>query len=525
MGRCFFQVSARNPTGFPPRNKLQIIFQELHVFIIPARRRRRLRAAAPSAIIRAVRDLRQRISTARAARQRPPHLARKSTAEPHFERGKQMPVIRRETIHRMTRRRNGWDYRAPGRYMVTLTLADRSSPWLGTLEEAVVPRIAPTALGTLVAAKWRELPALFPGVEVEEFVVMPDHLHGILHLATRQKHPLGQIVGSFKARSTGAARELAGKPAGEPWSKLPGTMVPGSLLHGSSLWAEGLADSILYSEERRHRAVAYIADNARRLAEKRLHPELFTVRRDLAVPLPLSAGEPSPIGPDSAGELTRRIVCHFSAIGNEHLLRRLDFHQVQCSRRYFAYRRDPYGNPLPDEPPARKTPEFELASKLADTMAAAGAVLVCPCISHGEREIARRCFEAGCAMIVLKNKGFSPLYKPEGAYFDRCAEGRLLLLAPAAWPYTPGKKPMTRLDACALNRIAQAITESGGETRGQAREHYSAGEPGPDGPDSARELARGSKELARRYHGMTPANIDALARAAVLAAPPQEATP
>ncbi len=447
-----------------------------------------------------------------------------------------MPVIRRETIHRMTRRRNGWDYRAPGRYMVTLTLADRSSPWLGTLEEAVVPRIAPTALGTLVAAKWRELPALFPGVEVEEFVVMPDHLHGILHLATRQKHPLGQIVGSFKARSTGAARELAGKPAGEPWSKLPGTIVPGSLLHGSSLWAEGLADSILYSEERRHRAVAYIADNARRLAEKRLHPELFTVRRDLAVPLPLSAGEPGPIGPDSAGEpgpigpdsageLARRIVCHFSAIGNEHLLRRLDFHQVQCSRRYFAYRRDPYGNPLPDEPPARKTPEFELASKLADTMAAAGAVLVCPCISHGEREIARRCFEAGCAMIVLKNKGFAPLYKPEGAYFDRCAEGRLLLLAPAAWPYTPGKKPMTRLDACALNRIAQAITESGGETRGQAREHYSAGEPGPDGPDSARELARGSKELARRYHGMTPANIDALARAAVLAAPPQEATP
>ncbi len=40
-------------------------------------------------------------------------------------------MIRRETIHRMTRRRNGWDYSAPGRYMVTLTLADRTHPWLG----------------------------------------------------------------------------------------------------------------------------------------------------------------------------------------------------------------------------------------------------------------------------------------------------------------------------------------------------------------------------------------------------------
>lgn len=45
----------------------------------------------------------------------------------------------------MTRRRNGWDYRAPGRYMVTLSLADRTRPWLNG------------ALGRLVDAKWREI--------------------------------------------------------------------------------------------------------------------------------------------------------------------------------------------------------------------------------------------------------------------------------------------------------------------------------------------------------------------------------
>ncbi len=87
--------------------------------------------------------------------------------------------------------------------------------------------------------------------------------------------------------------------------------------------------------------------------------------------------------------------------------------------------------------------------------------MVNPCISQGEREIARRAFAAGAAMIALRNKGFSPFYKPEGTLFDRCAEGRLLMLAPAAWPYTPGKKQMTRDDACALNRIAQAIARDG----------------------------------------------------------------
>lgn len=48
-----------------------------------------------------------------------------------------------------------------------------------------------------------------------------------------------------------------------------------------------------------------------------------------------------------------------------------------------------------------------------------------------------------------------------GLGLRRCVEGRLLLLAPTAWPYTPGKKQMTRDDACVLNRIAQAIARDG----------------------------------------------------------------
>lgn len=362
-------------------------------------------------------------------------------------------MIRRETIHSMTRRRNNWDYCAPGRYMVSITLADRSRPWLGDIPAGTPASTMPSAsvrgdsarelalgislseLGLLVAAKWREIAANWPGVEVEEFVVMPDHIHGILHIARRQSHPLGQIVGSFKARSTSAARELAG-------------IAPESLLSGSSLWAAGLTDSILWSEERRQRAIAYIADNPRRLAAKRANPSLFTVRRDIALSFPL--------GPGGA-----EVAAHFSAIGNHSLAARLDFHQVQCSRRFFAYRRDKYGNPLKGEPPEVETKEFELACEQASAMARAGAVLVNPCISHGEREIARRAFAEGAAMIVLRNKGFSPLYKPEGALFDRCAEGRLLMLAPAAWPFILGKKRMTREDACALNRIAQAIARDG----------------------------------------------------------------
>ena len=51
----------------------------------------------------------------------------------------------------------------------------------------------------------------------------------------------------------------------------------------------------------------------------------------------------------------------------------------------------------------------------------------------------------------------NPLYKPGG----QCAAGNLLMLAPAGWPYLPGEKKITRMDACALNRIAQLLAGTG----------------------------------------------------------------
>lgn len=60
-----------------------------------------------------------------------------------------------------------------------------------------------------------------------------------------------------------------------------------------------------------------------------------------------------------------------------------------------------------------------------------------------------------------QNKGFSRLQKPSGRYFDACASGKLLMLAPSAWPFVPGEKKMTRFDATALNRLCQWIADDG----------------------------------------------------------------
>ena len=434
-------------------------------------------------------------------------------------------AIRLETKHSMLRRCRGWDYRQPCIYLITLVLADRKSKALGrlvilgqknlalprqahdrplsaqdsavqALDKTLLAQDSPLGLVSVTAAAGLEAAAssyiaLTPAGEAvkDEFLrigehhpeikplfiqVMPDHVHFIIHVTKPMARPLGQAIAGFKAGSSKAAIGKGG------------------------LWAEGFQDTILFHEGQLDSMFTYLRDNPRRLAVKQLSPELFRVRNDLCLTLPrqdsgnrelpLSAhdrpfreqnrplqAQDSPLSAEDRalcsvlGAGAPSIKAHFSAIGNLFLLDAPNIVQVQCSRAYLAYKRvpkpgggrkiarDAAGVPIVE----KATPEFE--EKRDELLAAAkhGAVLISPCISDGEREIARLAFAASLPVIALRNMGFSPLYKPGGKLFDKTANGKLLLLAPAAWPYSTSEKPMTRFDACALNRITQLIAGDG----------------------------------------------------------------
>ena len=353
---------------------------------------------------------------------------------------------------KMLQRCWNWDYKAPCIYSITMAIADRRSMALGRLviddagngdQAKVAAHVELTAAGRAVVEEWKRMGELTPAIRPLEIQVMPDHIHFILRVTERLKRPLGQIIAGFK---TGSSKAATGKPG---------------------FWAAGFQDTILFREGQLAYMFNYVRDNPRRLAVKRLYREFFTVKRDLVVEVGLTPRQqnPSYVAPALAGG--QRL--HFQAIGNEALLRAPAIFQIQCSRSYLAYRRvakpggglkisrDEGGRPIIE----RETGEFREKLEKLLAMAAKGAVLVSPCISDGEREIARRAMEAGAKLITLSNKGFSKLFKPCGKAFASAGEGRLLMLAPAAWDYCPGEKKMTRFDACTLNRIAQLIAGDG----------------------------------------------------------------
>jgi putative transposase len=72
----------------------------------------------------------------------------------------------------------GFDYRQPGLYFVTVCTW-RREPLLG---EVVAQEVQLSQAGHAALEAWKALPLRFPSVELDAFVVMPNHIHGILVL-------------------------------------------------------------------------------------------------------------------------------------------------------------------------------------------------------------------------------------------------------------------------------------------------------------------------------------------------------
>jgi REP element-mobilizing transposase RayT len=69
-----------------------------------------------------------------------------------------------------------WDYSSNAAYFVTICVANRAHDF----GEIVNGRMNLSPLGQSAQDCWNEIPVHFPFVELDEFVVMPNHIHGVV---------------------------------------------------------------------------------------------------------------------------------------------------------------------------------------------------------------------------------------------------------------------------------------------------------------------------------------------------------
>lgn len=80
--------------------------------------------------------------------------------------------------HRRSIRLKGYDYTTAGAYFITICTDQRQC----LFGEIVDGKMELNATGMCVQACWQSLPHHFETLELDTFVVMPNHLHGILRL-------------------------------------------------------------------------------------------------------------------------------------------------------------------------------------------------------------------------------------------------------------------------------------------------------------------------------------------------------
>jgi REP element-mobilizing transposase RayT len=162
--------------------------------------------------------------------------------------------------HRRSIRLEGYDYSQGGAYFVTLCTQGRQ-PLFG---QVVGERMILNPTGTVVEQCWRWLGKRHSHVELDEWIVMPNHLHGIIAIhdlalggsqtAFMRRKSLGRLIGAFKTVATNR-----GNPIGQG--------------RRSVIWQRNYFERIIRDEDELNRVREYISENPARWETDSENPE------------------------------------------------------------------------------------------------------------------------------------------------------------------------------------------------------------------------------------------------------------
>ncbi len=134
----------------------------------------------------------------------------------------------KEHWRRSTRLRS-WDYSWAWWYYVTICTKDRAC----VLGEIADVKVVLSDAGKIVDETWQWLSDQYPYVELDEYVIMPNHFHGVLIInedtrrggsrtaPTEEPHTkrLGRLVGAFKTVSTKNINIMQSSPGVVFWQR------------------------------------------------------------------------------------------------------------------------------------------------------------------------------------------------------------------------------------------------------------------------------------------------------------------
>jgi REP element-mobilizing transposase RayT len=167
--------------------------------------------------------------------------------------------------HRHSIRLQGYDYSQAGAYFVTICV-NQGLPLLSQISDR---QIFPSESGHMVQTMWDELSLHYPGVATDVFVLMPDHIHGIIWLTedNHQSMTLGDVVHRFKSFTTAKYRQGVKSLGWQPFIK--------------RFWQRNYYEKILRDEQSLEKIRNYILNNSLVWESETSHLEKYHPQPDL----------------------------------------------------------------------------------------------------------------------------------------------------------------------------------------------------------------------------------------------------
>ena len=108
--------------------------------------------------------------------------------------------VRMSHTERKANRLPEFDYRTPGAYFVTVCVQDRLCLFGAMKDDAM--HLNPA--GEMIRQVWAEMPAHYAGIDIDAFVVMPNHVHGILWVRdpSGDDHPPSAGTGDIEGKES-----------------------------------------------------------------------------------------------------------------------------------------------------------------------------------------------------------------------------------------------------------------------------------------------------------------------------------
>jgi len=173
-------------------------------------------------------------------------------------------MINQDKRRRRSIRLRDYDYSQPGAYFATICTKDRQC----LFGDVIGGEMRLNEFGQIVEYCWEWLENQYEYVELDAYVVMPNHLHGIILIMddrrrggsrtapTTKRKSLGRLIGAFKTVSTKSINKTRGIP-------------------NSVVWQRNYYEHVIRNEDELNEIREYIANNPLKWESDEENPDVY----------------------------------------------------------------------------------------------------------------------------------------------------------------------------------------------------------------------------------------------------------